>query len=75
MRRRIAQRTNAVTLAELRRLLEAYGWELDRVRGSHHIFAREQQTVSIPYRRPHLRATYVRQALKLTEGEDDDDSS
>lgn len=74
MRRRIAQRPNAVTLAELRRLVEAYGWTLDRIAGSHHIFRRGGRKLSIPLRRPHVLLAYVRQALKETENDDDDGS-
>ena len=48
LRRRIAQRPNAVRFQELRRLLEAYGWQHVRTAGSHYIFQRGTQTVSLP---------------------------
>lgn len=70
LRRRVAQHPKSVSFAELRRLLEAYGWELDRVRGSHHIFARGAQTLALPHRRPHVLPAYVRTVLALTEGLD-----
>ncbi len=72
-RRRVAQRPHSVRLSELQQLLEAYGWTLDRSVGSHHIFRRGGQKLSVPFRRPHLRVAYVRLALQMTEGEDDDD--
>lgn len=72
MRRRMAQHPNAVTFREARQLLEAYGWTVDRVKGRHHIFVRRSQTQSVPHRRPTILAVYVRQILRLTEGEDDD---
>jgi hypothetical protein len=37
-RRRLEQRQNAVRSAELQRPLEAYGWALHRVAGSHYLF-------------------------------------
>ena len=70
MRRRIAQHPNAVRFDDLRRLLEAYGWTLDRVRGSHYIFARGAETLSVPYRRPHVMPVYVKKVLELTEEDD-----
>jgi predicted RNA binding protein YcfA (HicA-like mRNA interferase family) len=57
-----------VRFEELRRLLEAYGWTLDHVRGSHHIFTRESETFSVPLRRPHVLPVYVREALKRCAG-------
>ncbi|MBA2447497.1 MAG: type II toxin-antitoxin system HicA family toxin [Chloroflexi bacterium] len=74
LRRRIAQRAKAVRFSELQRLLQAYGWTLDRVAGSHYIFRRAGQKLPVPYRRPHVLRAYVDQALRLTEGEDDDDN-
>jgi predicted RNA binding protein YcfA (HicA-like mRNA interferase family) len=74
MRRRMAQHPRAVALAEARRVLEAYGWTLHRVSGSHHVFVCGTRTLSVPYRRPHILAVYVREILKATEGQDDDDA-
>ncbi len=54
----------------MRRLLEVYGWELDRIRGSHHTFVRGGQRYTLPHRRPTLLAHYVRDVLALTAGED-----
>jgi predicted RNA binding protein YcfA (HicA-like mRNA interferase family) len=67
MRRRLAARPRGVRFEELRALLEAYGWAVVRIRGSHHVFARAGQTLAVPLRRPHVLATYVREALRLTE--------
>jgi predicted RNA binding protein YcfA (HicA-like mRNA interferase family) len=67
LRRRIAQHPRTVTFDELRRLLEAYGWELARVRGSHHIFRLGTSTITVPHRRPTVLPTYVRQILAITE--------
>src|SRR5947209_1797829 len=56
---------------EVRRLLEAYGFELTRVRGSHHIFEAGGVTVIAPLRRPHVLPVYVKRVLQLTEEYDD----
>ena len=73
MRRRMAQHPKAVSLDEARRVLEAYGWSLLRVTGSHHIFRASGRNLSIPRRRPHILPTYVKDILQATEGKDDDD--
>ncbi|MDE2993331.1 MAG: type II toxin-antitoxin system HicA family toxin [Chloroflexota bacterium] len=50
---------------ELRRLLEAYGWDLVRIKGSHHTFVHyDGRGFVVPLRRPHVRSAYVREALK-----------
>ena len=61
-----------MTFAELRRLLELSGWALSRTRGSHHIFKRDGERLVVPYRRPHVLAVYVREALRLTREVNDD---
>ena len=37
-----------MTAGDLLKLLKANGWELDRVRGSHHILVKGSATVSVP---------------------------
>lgn len=70
--RRLAQRPNAVRFAEMRQLLELAGWTLERVKGSHHVFGRDGEQLVVPYRRPHVLAAYVREALRRTKEEGDD---
>ena len=33
---------------DLIKLLKKNGWQLDRINGSHHIFRKEEMTVSVP---------------------------
>jgi len=73
MRARLAQLPNSVSLREARAVLEAYGWNLDHVRGSHHYFRRGRVLLSIPLRRPHILPVYVRQILKATQEDADGD--
>lgn len=70
MRRRLGQRPANARFEEVRAVLEAYGWFLSRVSGSHHIFQRGAAVFSLPYRKPTVKAPYVRRVLKLTEEED-----
>ena len=67
----MAQHPNAVSLAEASRVLHAYGWELVRVRGSHHLFRCGSGELTIPFKRPHLLAVYVRQILAVTQEEEE----
>jgi predicted RNA binding protein YcfA (HicA-like mRNA interferase family) len=72
-----------VSFEELRRVLEDYGFELHRVRGSHHVY---QQTILdkkvvfiVPYQRGKLPPVYVEDALDLIDSyfkdqEQDDDT-
>jgi len=69
-RQRLAQRPNSVRFDELERLLDLYGWALDRSRGSHFGFRRGTEKIVIPFRRPHVLAVYVRLVLNLTAKDD-----
>jgi predicted RNA binding protein YcfA (HicA-like mRNA interferase family) len=77
----MAQHPRSVTFSEARGILEAYGWTLTRIAGSHHRFSRGGSHLTIPLRRPCILPVYVRQILALTaadaerdamEKEDDD---
>ncbi len=58
-----------MTFEELRSLLEAFGFEIASVSGSHYTFRRMLGGIPlklvIPYRRPHVKAVYVKNALAL----------
>ena len=71
LRARIAQRPNAVRYSELERLLEAYGWIARRGKGSHRVFTRQSQSLTVPYRRGHVLPVYVRQVLAVCKEEQD----
>ena len=69
-RRKIAQKPKNIRFADLQRLLEDYGFELKRTKGSHHSFVGyvgdQKVTVVIPYRRP-LKEVYVKKVLKILD--------
>ena len=49
-----------VRFAEVRKKLEAHGWTLDRISGSHHIFRKEgSRNFSIPVHRGKVRPVYI----------------
>lgn len=66
---RIRNNPKNVSFEDLRTLLEAYGFELDNVHGSHHTFRNRIAGVGvklvIPYKRPYVKPVYVKQALEL----------
>ena len=53
---KIRNNPRAVRFEELVKLLEWYGFELKRVRGSHHSFVRGHYHLTVPRRTPHLSA-------------------
>lgn len=69
-RHKIAQNPKHIRFEDLRRLLEDYGFELKRTKGSHHAFVgyvgEQKVTVVIPYHRP-LKEVYVKKALKILD--------
>ena len=54
---------------QLMKQLEAAGWELDRITGSHHMFKHpaKPQTVPVPHPRKDLPLGTVRAIKKLAE--------
>ena len=66
--KRIRHNPRNVSFQDMRTLLEAFGFELDRTRGSHHSFVgwvgEQKVSLVIPYKQP-LKAIYVRRALEL----------
>ncbi len=70
LRQRIERNPNNVSFHNLRVLLESYGFELKRTKGSHHSFVAQigerKVLLVIPFRKP-LKPIYVKQALTLIE--------
>lgn len=66
---RIAQRARAVSFAELDGLLRSYGFERRQPRSgsSHYVYTYTRWQISVPYKRPHVSATYVKRALKILD--------
>ena len=81
---RIRQQPNNVSLDDLRRVLEDYGFEYKQTVGSHYTFSyvlgSQTKLFVVPFRRP-VKPVYVKRALKLIDqiieeqGEDEPDES
>jgi predicted RNA binding protein YcfA (HicA-like mRNA interferase family) len=79
---RIRQQPNNVSLDDLRRVLENYGFEYKQTVGSHYTFGYvvgdQTRLFVVPFRRP-VKPIYVKRALKLIDqiieeqGEDEPD--
>ena len=65
--RKISQNPKDVRFEELVKLLEWYGFELKRVRGSHYAYSRGPLNLVIPHRRPHVHSYIVKDVLKALE--------
>jgi predicted RNA binding protein YcfA (HicA-like mRNA interferase family) len=69
--RRMWNNPRNVSMRDLQTVLESFGFDLDRIRGSHHVFVGEVDgegvTLVIPLRKPHVKAGYVREALELID--------
>ena len=67
---RIRQNPKNVSLENLRRVLEDYGFEYKRTVGSHYTFCYtvggETKLFTVPFKRP-VKTVYVRRALKLID--------
>jgi predicted RNA binding protein YcfA (HicA-like mRNA interferase family) len=56
--------------AELRRLLERDGWQLVRIRGSHHTFTKPGfRHILVPVHHGKIKPFYVKQIRKILEGD------
>jgi predicted RNA binding protein YcfA (HicA-like mRNA interferase family) len=56
--------------AEVKRTLEAAGYRLERIRGSHHVFTKAGASpVVVPVHHGKVKPYYVRQIKKLVEGD------
>lgn len=67
---RIRQNPNSVSLDDLRRVLEDFGFEHRNTSGSHFTFSytigSETKLFTVPFNRP-IKPIYVKQALKLID--------
>ena len=71
-RERLVRRPASVRFEEVVRLLNLYGWTFQRSRGSHFAFRRGRETITVPFRRPHVLAVYVKLVLERTQEQTDE---
>ncbi len=59
-----------VRFAEIQHLLEEHGYQLKRISGSHHIFAKSgERPIPIPVHHGKVKHVYLRQILKAFQGD------
>lgn len=58
-----------ISFNDFRRLVEAFGWELDRVNGSHHIFkhVEVERLINLQDHKGTAKPYQIRQFLRLVE--------
>ena len=63
---KIRNNPNAVRFEDLAKVLEWHGFELRRIRGSHHVFRREQEPPIVVSRRrtPHVSPSAVKEVIQ-----------
>ena len=62
-----------VRFTVIRKLLESHGWELSRIKGSHHIFTREGEwPIVFPVHHKQVKYVYVRKIKEKLEIPEED---
>jgi len=64
---RIRNNPRAVRFEELTKLLEWYGFELRRTKGSHHAYTDGSHVIIVARRKPHVRPAAVKDALEILD--------
>ncbi len=70
---RVRQRKANVRFRELRSLVEGAGWELRKIKGSHHYFVKKGRTITIINHPGSLNPIYVDRVLDELEREFEED--
>jgi predicted RNA binding protein YcfA (HicA-like mRNA interferase family) len=65
--RRLAQRLRNARFEEVDQLLRLAGWDLNHMRGSHHVYPPDGRHVSIPRHRTTVKPAYVKLVLEETK--------
>jgi hypothetical protein len=69
---KIRQNPRNVSFGQLRQVLEDYGFVMRKSSGTSHLYFRAQAkgrvwTITIPFKKPHVKTSYVKMALKMIE--------
>ncbi|MEG6614915.1 toxin HicA [Peptococcaceae bacterium 1198_IL3148] len=64
---RIKNNPKAVRFEELDKILRSAGFAKRQPKGgsSHHIYVKGDKMLSVPYKQPHIKSTYVERAIEL----------
>jgi predicted RNA binding protein YcfA (HicA-like mRNA interferase family) len=69
---RIRANPHRVSFRDLATVLEWHGFELRRTRGSHHLFKRGQNSITVVFRKPYVHPRAVKEALALIDALNDE---
>lgn len=66
---RIRNNPQRVTFEDLDKLLSAYGFARRQPRSgsSHYVYSLRKHHITVPYKRPHVNAIYVKQVLAILD--------
>jgi predicted RNA binding protein YcfA (HicA-like mRNA interferase family) len=72
---KIKNNPKQVRFKELDKILMKYGFTKRQPSGgsSHYIYLKGKTRLVVPYHQPHIKALYVEKAIKILEGEINDD--
>jgi len=71
---KVRRNPKTVSFHDLDKILLAHGFERRQPRGgsSHYVYSRGQQRVTVPYKRPFVKAYYVKVVLSILDESDTD---
>lgn len=72
---KIKNNPKQVRFEELDKILIRAGFERRSPKGgsSHYTYTKGEKLLTVPYKKPHIKAVYVERAIRLLEGEMDDE--
>lgn len=71
LRRKLRNNPKDATMQEVETLLSRFGFKLERISGSHHVFRfsddEQTQSISVPLHGRKVKTVYVRQVIELLD--------
>ena len=64
---KLKQSLNNVTFDQVRKLLEAEAFQLERITGSHHVFRKGEIIFVLPVHKNRVKAVYVKRVIEIIE--------
>ena len=66
---KLRQSPNNVTFDQVKKLLEAEAFHLDRITGSHHVFRKSEIIFVLPVPHNRVKVVYVKRVIEIIENE------
>lgn len=75
--RKIFQNPKTVSFKELDLVLKSFRFEVRQPKSgsSHYIYTKKDIQISVPFRRPYVKAVYVKRVLELIGGDNNEERS